>query len=261
MKPFCLVGFLLAACATSLAAAEFTWTDINPRGDGPDGKGNSADDTWRFWFELAHRPNHFHPLDTFSSAIPKKGITRKVRGPIANLLPSPDFLKVRGKVLEKAGQLQAALEAYREAEQLCHQTGLTEKVPHIVDQRAGILEMQGDLDGALGLYREAQRLYRQAGFVEGLKQNLYSQATLLKELDQNGAEIALMELRQICQQTSNPLCEPLALLGETMLAFGRQDWDRTISLSQNAERICRELGHLQRPMAYSQKSPPRSKQD
>ena len=58
-------------------------------GDGPDGKGNTADDSWQFWFELAHAPGSFRPLTRHSSSIPARGIPGKVYGPPAGNLPNP----------------------------------------------------------------------------------------------------------------------------------------------------------------------------
>ncbi len=65
----------------------------NPKGDGPDGRGNTADDTWQFWFALAHKPSEYARLDlptaTMSAQQRKKGIPGKVTGPIAGYLPNP----------------------------------------------------------------------------------------------------------------------------------------------------------------------------
>jgi hypothetical protein len=76
--------------ATPLIADELTIDHVmNAKGDGPDGKGNTADDTWQFWFELVHARGTFERLSTFSTSIPKDGIPKKVRGPIASMLPNP----------------------------------------------------------------------------------------------------------------------------------------------------------------------------
>ena len=57
---------------TKKPAGSNTWrvvklkaSDItNPRGDGPDGRGNSGDDTWQFWYEeVVHRD--FHRLNSY----------------------------------------------------------------------------------------------------------------------------------------------------------------------------------------------------
>lgn len=70
-------------------------TDLRPedvadaKGDGPDGVGNSADDQWQFWFELAHESGSFRELTRHSTAIPAAGIKGKVSGPIASMLPHP----------------------------------------------------------------------------------------------------------------------------------------------------------------------------
>jgi len=81
-----LLLFPLAAPAT-----ELTLEDVaSLKGDGPDADGNTADDTWRFWFEIAHAPNTFGALDRHSTIVPKAGIPRKVHGPIASELPNPD---------------------------------------------------------------------------------------------------------------------------------------------------------------------------
>lgn len=65
----------------------------NPKGDGPDGKGNTDDDTWQFWFEVIHARGTFQRLSLHTAAMPdeqrKNGIKKKVRGPIADMLPNP----------------------------------------------------------------------------------------------------------------------------------------------------------------------------
>ena len=66
-------------------------------GDGPDGVGNSDDDTWGFWFALAHDPKSFRRLTRHSSAVPKAGIPGKIRGPVGSMLPNPG--KTEGWIL------------------------------------------------------------------------------------------------------------------------------------------------------------------
>ena len=65
----------------------------DPKGDGPDGQGNTGDDTWQFWFALAHAQQTFHRLDvptaTLSPQRMQQGVPRKIRGPIAGSLPNP----------------------------------------------------------------------------------------------------------------------------------------------------------------------------
>lgn len=73
-------------------AAELTPAAVaDPKGDGPDGKGNTADDTWQFWFQLVRSPQ-YRRLDlgtaAMSKAQRKDGIPRKVRGPIGGSLPN-----------------------------------------------------------------------------------------------------------------------------------------------------------------------------
>jgi len=62
-------------------------------GDGPDGKGNTADDTWQFWFELAHKKNTFRRLDIHTTRMKPsqraQGIKGRVTGPIGAHLPNP----------------------------------------------------------------------------------------------------------------------------------------------------------------------------
>lgn len=87
-------GFVLVLCLLGLAgvalADELTVEAVRDlKGDGPDGKGNTADDTWQFWFELAHQRGHFALLDTHSTTVPKDGVPRKITGPIAAALPNP----------------------------------------------------------------------------------------------------------------------------------------------------------------------------
>ncbi len=87
-RTLCVVA--LAAFATGATADELKLEHVaNAKGDGPDGKGNTADDTWQFWFELTHKKGHFELLSTYSTSIAKEGIAKKVSGPIASMLPNP----------------------------------------------------------------------------------------------------------------------------------------------------------------------------
>ena len=86
----CAIGL----CGPASPAATLNVADVtNTRGDGPDGKGNTGDDTWQFWFALAHAPKTYHRLDvatgTMSPAARAKGVPRKIRGPIGAYLPNP----------------------------------------------------------------------------------------------------------------------------------------------------------------------------
>ena len=86
---FAVVSILLSN--QSLSAAELTTKEVlDQKGDGPDGQGNTADDTWQFWFQFAHNKNQYGVLDLYSANVPKGGINRKVTGPIASKLKNPD---------------------------------------------------------------------------------------------------------------------------------------------------------------------------
>lgn len=87
---------LAAACAaqTGPAGLELTPAAVaDAKGDGGDGKANTADDTWGFWFQVLHAPQYLR-LDIATAALsPERragGIPRKVTGPIASMLPNPD---------------------------------------------------------------------------------------------------------------------------------------------------------------------------
>lgn len=83
-----LTAVLFLGSASS--AAELTVKEvIDQKGDGPDGKANTADDTWQFWLQLVHNKKYI-PLDTFSTSVPKEGIKKKISGPIAKDLPNPN---------------------------------------------------------------------------------------------------------------------------------------------------------------------------
>ena len=88
-----LCGGILCTLGTMVRAAELTPAAVaDAKGDGPDGKGNTTDDTWQFWFSLLHAPE-YHRLDIGTAAMPPQqragGIKRKVQGPIGAMLPNP----------------------------------------------------------------------------------------------------------------------------------------------------------------------------
>lgn len=90
MRSICPVVLLLLL-GVGAGVADTLTADLvrSAKGDGPDGKGNTSDDTWQFWFELAHKRGSFERLDTHSKSVPKEGIAKKITGPIAGLLPNP----------------------------------------------------------------------------------------------------------------------------------------------------------------------------
>jgi len=65
----------------------------NEKGDGPDGKGNTNDDTWQFWFELAHSPTTYHRLSLATRTLTpdqrQNGVPRRITGPVGGWLPNP----------------------------------------------------------------------------------------------------------------------------------------------------------------------------
>ena len=66
---------------------------LDVKGDGRDGRGNSNDDTWQFWFELvAPRGKSLHldvPTAKMSPREREKGRPGKIDGPIGKDLPNP----------------------------------------------------------------------------------------------------------------------------------------------------------------------------
>jgi len=92
--PHIAVLFILPCLSLPLLADELSPELIaNPKGDGADGKGNTADDTWQFWFELAHKRGTYKRLTlhtkNLTDAQRKNGIRGKVTGPVASAVPNP----------------------------------------------------------------------------------------------------------------------------------------------------------------------------
>ncbi|MCE5280038.1 MAG: hypothetical protein ABFD92_10815 [Planctomycetaceae bacterium] len=85
---------IAATGATPDEAGRLTVAAVrNTAGDGPDGKGNTGDDTWQFWFQLMHDRSMFMRLDLATELqteeVRKNGIKRKVWGPLGSTLPNP----------------------------------------------------------------------------------------------------------------------------------------------------------------------------
>ena len=83
-----------SSLALSLHAEALKLADVSAaRGDGSDKKGNTSDDKWQFWFELAHSRGEYRRLtihtSTMTAAQRRSGIRRKVRGPVGGFLPNP----------------------------------------------------------------------------------------------------------------------------------------------------------------------------
>lgn len=103
MRKILLVAAVTAGiCTTSLFAgsAELRPADVvSVNGDGPDGKGNTKDDTWQFWFQLV-RSVEYRRLDIATATMTadqrqngirdktaRKGHQGKVQGPIGQWMP------------------------------------------------------------------------------------------------------------------------------------------------------------------------------
>jgi len=88
-----LLTFVPAGAALAEDVVELTVDDVrNFKGTGPDGKGNTADDTWQFWFELVAPEGKFLHLDIATETMSKNqrdsGIPGKVTGPIGGFMPN-----------------------------------------------------------------------------------------------------------------------------------------------------------------------------
>ena len=95
-----LIALMLASPSTGNAAELTAAIVADPKGDGPDGKGNTSDDTWQFWLQLVGGQK-YHRLGLATSTMTdeqrKSGIRdekarrgkQKVRGPIGSMLPNP----------------------------------------------------------------------------------------------------------------------------------------------------------------------------
>jgi alpha-L-fucosidase 2 len=86
--------WLVERAKTDPAVVELTPAIVRDiKGDGPDGAGNTMDDAWGFWFELAHKKGTFARLDlatrTMSERDRRRGRRKKIDGPIAGMLPNP----------------------------------------------------------------------------------------------------------------------------------------------------------------------------
>ncbi|HUS47616.1 MAG TPA: GDSL-type esterase/lipase family protein [Phycisphaerae bacterium] len=89
-----VINWLAERAKNDPKVVELKFSDVlDLKGDGPDGKGNTADDMWSFKFELAHAPGTCGYLDLATQTMPedqrKNGIRKKVTGPIASRLPNP----------------------------------------------------------------------------------------------------------------------------------------------------------------------------
>ena len=87
----CLIAILhVCGCARTKAALKPDDV-LSVSGDGADGKGNTADDTWGFWFQLINS-QEYRRLDIATASMTpeqrKSGIPRKVQGPIGSYLPN-----------------------------------------------------------------------------------------------------------------------------------------------------------------------------
>ena len=90
MRAALLLAVSLIPCAGASPDGDIVELSIDHvrdiKGDGPDKRGNTADDTWQFWFELVRPKDKFLHLDIatkkMSETQRRNGIPGKVTGPI-----------------------------------------------------------------------------------------------------------------------------------------------------------------------------------
>jgi tetratricopeptide (TPR) repeat protein len=88
-------------------------------------------------------------------------------------------------VLQERRDLDGALKLFKEATEICRQSGDTRTLPGLLSDQANILRRTGDFEGATALHKEEERICREAGFAEGLASSLGNQAVIAASRHQN----------------------------------------------------------------------------
>jgi len=102
-----IVAALLLMAGTAAWAAELKATDIaNEKGDGPDGKANTADDTWQFWYQYDTRSG-YGCFGTYCKQPKGVADAKNVEGWVYSMTEdwSPDFEGIWGN--KSNGQMHA----------------------------------------------------------------------------------------------------------------------------------------------------------
>ena len=149
-----------------------------------------------------------------------------------------------GNIFFARGDLDKALELYKEQEGICRQLGDQDGLQRTFGNQALILITRGDLDGAMALIKEQVRICREQGDKVGLYLALCSQATILYSQSEWDKALAVYrEQERICRELGDKVGLSSSFAGQALVLKERGELDGALALHKEEERICRELGY------------------
>ncbi len=141
------------------------------------------------------------------------------------------------------GDLQKALDLFRQEVGLCHDLGDERGRARSLFNQANILRSLGELQGANELYRATEEFWRQIGDRESIVASLGNRGHILRGWgDLDGAMALFEEKERLSRQFGNRLETARALSGQATIHFTRGLLDQAEALFVEEERMLRELG-------------------
>jgi tetratricopeptide (TPR) repeat protein len=162
-----------------------------------------------------------------------------------NPLDLATTLNARGVSLKNTGDLEGAMEAYREAEAICRNMGQRSILAIVLANQANILRRQGKNRQALSILKEAVEIARQRNSQYVLLSCLNATSLVyLEKEDYSKALTCLVEQEALCRQIGNQLGLAAALgnKASTLESLWGATPEELAALRREEAAIYRELG-------------------
>jgi tetratricopeptide (TPR) repeat protein len=163
------------------------------------------------------------------------GNQKRLQAALANL----------GAALLGRDELDAALAAFTEQEQLCRALGETNGLQVSLGNQGAVWRAKGDRDRALALMAEEERLCREAGDRAGVQASIANQgATLLDARDLDGAMARFVEQETISRQLGDPVLVAKAMANQASVLSTRGDLDGALARYAEQAEVSRGVGDI-----------------
>jgi tetratricopeptide (TPR) repeat protein len=153
-----------------------------------------------------------------------------------------ESLNHRALLLQDMGDLEAAVDAFQEAERTYRELGDQKGVQACLGRQEVLARHRNDLDGALNLLQGRERLCRQLGDADGLAQCLINQGGILRRRGDLDGALALQEqAERVCRQVGLVNALSYSLYGQALIRVERGDVEGALPLLAEQEGLCRQL--------------------
>lgn len=146
-------------------------------------------------------------------------------------------------ILLRLGQLDEAMDAFKEQESACRATPNLHALQIALSGQGLVLDEQGKLNQALQAHTEHERLCREMEYATGIAISLHNQAnTCLRLQDFGRALVLFRQEERLCRERGDLDGLQNSLGGQASATLGSGHLGGVMALHKEQEKVCRELG-------------------